>query len=417
VVNILDSVAEPLLTRRRFTGALGLAVIGVAAPAHAQHADHRKGMGKEPRPHLAISAAFAPNGDLWVVGLDDQRRLTLRTSRDDGRTWSNARALDIGRDTVAAEGESRPKLLFGPKGWVVISYTQPLSKPYTGEIRMLRSGNGGRTFSAPFTVHRDRQLITHRFESIAFDATGALHTFWVDKRDAEAARAEATASGAKSAYAGAAVYRNVSLDGGATFGPDTRLADHSCECCRIALAPDNGGGLVAFWRHVFEDNVRDHAFARIAPRGEKSTPAIRATFDEWSIDACPHHGPGLAAAVDGGFHAVWFGDRDGEAAVRYVRLNATGQPIDEPRPLPDAFAEHATVASAGDGLAIVWRSFDGSATRLGALVSIDAGKTFEIREIARTTGDNDHPLLVRKGKALYAVWRTTQETLVERLLS
>ena len=78
---------------------------------------------------------------------------------------------------------------------------------------------------------RDR-VITHRFESLALDAQGALHTVWIDKRDLEAA----PRVGNKLAYRGAAIYRNVSLDGGATFGPDTKVADHSCECCRIALA-------------------------------------------------------------------------------------------------------------------------------------------------------------------------------------
>lgn len=411
------SAAKPL-TRRRVVGALLATPLAAGGPAaRAQHDGHQKGAGKAARPQLAIGAAFAPNGDLWIVGLDDLRRLTVQVSRDDGRTWGTARVIDIGKDTVAADGENRPKIAFGPHGWVVVSYTQPLARPYTGEIRMLRSADGGRTFSAPFTVHQNRQLITHRFESIFFDATGALHTLWIDKRDAEAARAaEPAAAAAKSAYAGAAVYRNVSFDGGASFGPDIRLADHSCECCRIALAPDTTGGVVAMWRHVFEGNVRDHAFARIAPRGEKAGHPVRASFDGWAIDACPHHGPGLASAAGGGFHAVWFGERDGEPAVRYARLSADGQPVGEVRALPDPLAEHATLASAGDALAILWRSFDGTLTRLGAMVSFDAGKTFDLREVATTTEDNDHPLLVRKGAQLHAIWRTAREVRVDRLV-
>src|SRR5688500_13121414 len=179
---------------------------------------------------------------------------------------------------------------------------------------------GDATVSRPFTVHRDRQLITHRFESIAFDASGALHTFWIDKRDLEAI-------GAKSdqRYAGAAIYRNVSLDSGRTFGPDIKLADHSCECCRIALAPTPSGGIAAMWRHVFDGSVRDHAFAIVERGGEQATKPQRASFDEWKIDACPHHGPGLAAASDG-YHAVWFGIRGDEPAVRYARLDASGKP-------------------------------------------------------------------------------------------
>ena len=108
------------------------------------------------------------------------------------------------------------------------------------------------------------------------------------------------------AYRGAAIYRNVSRDGGATFSPDAKVADHACECCRIALAKGSDGRLRALWRHVFPPNVRDHAFALIAD-GQPANAYTRATYDGWRVDGCPHHGPSLAADDAQGFHAVWFG--------------------------------------------------------------------------------------------------------------
>jgi hypothetical protein len=298
---------------------------------------------------------------------------------------------------------------------VVVSYTQPLAKPYTGEIRMLRSADGGRSFSAPFTVHRDRQLITHRFESIAFDGAGNLHTLWVDKRDAEAARAEAQRRGGKSTYAGAAIYRNVSTDGGATFGPDIKLADHSCECCRIALAPDRDGGIVALWRHVFGANVRDHAFARVGTSVGPATEPVRATRDDWAIDACPHHGPGLAPAARGGFHAVWFGVKSGQSAVRCGQLTPAGAPTGAVRALPDPNAEHAAVASAAGRVVIAWRSFDGQATALRTWMSSDDGANFVLRELARSALDTDHPLILTKDGRFFVIWRTADAIRVEQI--
>ncbi|MBS0435034.1 MAG: exo-alpha-sialidase, partial [Proteobacteria bacterium] len=221
--------------------ALGLLGLLCALAAPAQHAGHGAPKAKKHAPALGIGAAFSPSGELWVVALDEQQRLTLRTSADQGKTWAPPRVLERGDDAISADGENRPKIAFGPQGRVVISYTQPLARPYSGAIRMLRSSDGGRSFSAPFTVHADRQLITHRFESIAFDAQGTLHTLWIDKRDLEAAASQKD-------YRGAAIYRNESRDGGASFGPDIKLADHSCECCRIALAPSPDGSLAAMWR-------------------------------------------------------------------------------------------------------------------------------------------------------------------------
>lgn len=391
-----------------------LLVATLAAPlatrAQTPSAGHaHRGQQPAPKPGLACSAAFSPDGALWVIGMDEQARLMLMSSRDLGRTWSAPQYPDIGADRVASDGESRPKLAFGPQGWVVAAWTQPLARPYTGEIRMIRSDDGGRSFGAPFTVHQDRQVITHRFESVQFDARGRLHVAWIDKRDGEQARREGRA------WRGAAVYRTLSTDGGRSFGPDTLLAAHSCECCRIALAPSPSGGLVALWRHVFEPNVRDHAFASLDDLGAPLRQPMRATHDEWSLDACPHHGPGLAPAARGGYHAVWFGDRAGRAAVRYGLLGPDGRALGDVQELPDVAAEHADVIAQGRRVAVVWRAFDGEATVLKAWLSDDDGRQFRTRTLARSTEDNDHPRLAARDGQAVVVWRTRKEWQVERL--
>jgi hypothetical protein len=372
-------------------------------------------MVRKARPQLAVGAAFAPDGSLWLVGLNAENQMFIQSAPPSvgpsSYQWSAPRVIDTGGDIISADGENRPKLAFGPKGWVVISYSKPLAKLYTGMIRMLRSEDGGRTFSAPFTVHADRQEITHRFESIAFDARGILHTVWVDKRDGELA----PKLGKKSSYVGAAIYRNESQDGGASFGADLKLADHSCECCRIALTPGSDGAMRAMWRHVFETNTRDHGFAALAT--ERTVAVVRATLDDWHIDACPHHGPGLARATEDGFHAVWFGMRqqgaDSVAGVRYGRLKADGSPQpDTVRLLPDERAEHADVMAVGPRVAVVWRSIDGITSTLKAWLSTDGGQTFNVRTLGQTTGDNDFPRLVQQGPRMAVVWRNAKEVQV-----
>jgi hypothetical protein len=370
-----------------------------SADLHASHRQASGPAGRKVRPTLAVNTSFAPDGALWVVGVDQGRKLWLRRSIDVGRTWSEPRVVDTGGASLIAEGDSRPSIAFGPRGQMVVSWAQPLARPYTGEIRMARSIDGGASFSAPFTVHADRQDITHRFQSIGFDAQGVLHSLWIDKRDAEAARA--ASGGRRDAYVGAAIYRNESLDGGATFGPDLKVAEHSCECCRIALAPAPDGRLAALWRHVF-DGERDHAFELIGASAEP----VRASQDGWKLDVCPHHGPGLTPATAGGYHAVWFGERAGQTGVRYGRLDAAGRPQGAVQRLPDAAAEHADVISQGERVAVVWRSFDGERYHLRAWLSKDDGASFELREVASTTLDNDHPRLAAAAGRMVAVWRT-----------
>ena len=390
---------------RTLIAATWLACSATALAAQEGHGGHGSegpavAMNAAPRFRVALSigAAVSPAGLLWVIGLNSDGRMFLQSSKDWGVTWSAPQLLDIGAGKVSADGENRPKIAFGPDNRAVISYTQPLAKPYTGEIRMLRSDDGGKSFSAPFTVHQDRQVITHRFESLAFDRKGILHVVWIDKRDQVPA--------ARGAYRGAAVYRNESRDGGGSFGPDIKLADHSCECCRIALAPTPQGGVAALWRHVFAPNIRDHAFAIL---GEEAKAPVRASFDDWRLDACPHHGPGLAASAQGGYHAVWFGNKAGRAAVRYGRLAADGRPKGEVQELPDARAEHADVASSGRQVVIAWRSYDGTQTLLRAWVSADDGAHFVLRELAASKEENDHPRMLATPDGIRVLWRTAKE--------
>jgi hypothetical protein len=179
------------------------------------------------------------------------------------------------------------------------------------------------------------------------------------------------------------------------------LAEHSCECCRIALATAPDGHLAAMWRHVF-DGERDHAFELLGSNAEP----VRASQDGWKLEVCPHHGPGLTPAAAGGYHAVWFGERDGQAGVRYGRLDASGRPAGAPRRLPDEAAEHADVISQGARIAVVWRSFDGERYHLRAWLSQDDGAGFKLRELASTALENDHPRLAAAGGRMVAVWRT-----------
>ncbi len=424
------------LTKHWLLGLAALALAWGSAPAMAQHghgsqknllettavamaapASAAKPVRK-PKPQLGIGTAFAPDGALWWVGLNADAQLVIQSApaATTPPQWSAPRVIDIGGDPVSADGENHPKLLFGPNGTVLIAYTQPLAKPNTGFVRLLRSTDGGKTFSPPYTVHTDRQEITHRFESIGFDAQGVLHAIWIDKRDLEAA----PRVGNKSSYRGAAIYRTFSVDGGATFAPDTKVADHSCECCRIALAQGSDGVLNAMWRHVFEPDVRDHAFAALGATTTAPATTVRATFDEWHINACPHHGPGLAIAADGGFHTVWFGVRqqDGAAAsgVRYARLRADGSPDAQTvRRLPDDRAEHASVVAHGQRVAVVWRSSDGMVSTLKAWLSSDGGKTFTERTLAQVQGDNDFARPVQMGARMAVVWRNPKEVQVYEL--
>lgn len=358
------------------------------APPHAHAA----------RPELGSSAAFGPDGALYVVTKSGQHVLLHRSS-DAAKTWGEPVVVNREPEAISADGENRPKLAFAADGAALVSWTRPLAKRFTGEIRFARSADRAR-FDAPITVHRDRQEITHRFESLHVMPDGQVLVAWIDKRDLESAQA------AGSPYRGAALYAALSDDGGRSFRPEAKLADHSCECCRIAVASDVDGRALLMWRHVFEPNERDHAIVKLTADGRPGELA-RASFDRWRIDACPHHGPSLAVATDGTRHGVWFNERDGEGRVFYGRLRDGA--VEGQRAVGGERAAHADIAVAGQRVAIVWKEFDGERTRLAAEISDDGGRSFAARELAVSAGASDQPRVIRRGDVLFAFWRTENE--------
>ncbi len=390
----------------RAAARVALLLLTLLAALPAAPDDGRPAAASRARLELGTGAAFAPDGTLFAVSKEGEH-LVLRRSADGGTRWSPPTLVNVVSEAIAASGDSYPKLAFTADGGVLVAWSKPLAKPHTGEIRLARSEDGGLSFAAPITVHHDRAEITHRFESLAVGADNLVTVAWIDKRDLEAAKA------GQADYRGAAIYSAVSRDGGRTFAPERKVADHSCECCRIATAHDPDGAPLLLWRHVFAPNERDHALARLKPDGTPES-VRRASFERWKIDGCPHHGPSLTVDARGTRHAVWFND----GRVHYGRLVEAGDGlrVEGQRPVGGPRAAHADLGVAGGRLAIVWKEFDGERTRLHALVSADGGESFAPRELAATAGASDQPRLIRRGDDFYAFWRTEQENfLVVRL--
>jgi len=348
---------------------------------------------------LGSSAGFDAAGVLWAVSSDGETaggHLVLQHSRDGGKTWSLKSTISA--ESVVASGDERPRINFGTKGEVYVTYSRPLSKPYTSEVRFIHSEDGGRSFSKPVTVHKDAKIITHGFASTIVDAKGVIYVSWIDKRDQQEAK-----NGGED-YAGAAQYYAVSLDGGRTFDGDYKIADHSCECCRSAMALNSEGQAVLLWRHVFEPNIRDHATVRLNATG-KLEQIERASFDNWAIDACPHQGPALAFGPDGRRHQTWFTGGANGGALYYASQGRDGQ-LGMPMRLGNELATNADVAVDEEHVEIVWKEFDGEVTHIRGNSSWDAGATWQSHSLASTKGSSDQPRLVKSGQQIYLFWRT-----------
>ena len=167
---------------RTLGAAVALAIVLSSLPEPASAADPKDkatmagmtGMGKKVRVELASSAAFTKDGQLLAVAKQGDHLLLYRSS-DQGANWSPPVIINARPEAISGDGENRPKITFAQDGAVLVSWTKPLGKPNTGEVRLARSNDGGARFSAPITVHRDRQEITHRFEAITVGGDGRVY--------------------------------------------------------------------------------------------------------------------------------------------------------------------------------------------------------------------------------------------------
>ncbi|CAG0983210.1 hypothetical protein RHDC4_02022 [Rhodocyclaceae bacterium] len=379
---------------RNLTLAMLLVGFLSACPAQAD----RESMWKEilAKPSQAVAAAFDEGGRLWVVNYEN-RHLYARHSDDLGRTMSVPVRINAEPENMLGDSENRPKLVVRGES-LFVSYTAGLAKPMTGDIRFSRSDDGGKTFSAPVTVNDNREIISHRFDALTVGADGRVALAWLDKRDIEAAQRSGTQ------YKGAAVYVAESADGGRTFAANRKLADHTCECCRVALATDRDGTPVAFWRHIFDGGIRDFALARF------DEPTQRATEDGWKIDACPHHGGDLSIDTRGSRHLTWFTGAPSNPGLYYRRIDGDGMTASMPFGNLDAQPGHPTVLAQDEKVFLAWREFDGKQMSVKTMASRNHGDTWgPVVSRAVTAGAADYPLLLSGRSKAWLAWNTVQE--------
>jgi hypothetical protein len=233
------------------------------------------------------------------------------------------------------------------------------------------------------------------------NAKGQVWIAWMDTRDEAAAQRKGLR------HNGAAVYY-VRADDGEHFGANTKLADAACECCRIATALDANGKPVAFWRHIFGKNSRDHAMARLDGRGG----IARVSRDDWRIDACPHQGPAMSVSNDGVYHFAWFNGANDTPSLEYARSTDGGKTFTKAMRFGDADAQpsNADLFSDGKQVYLAWKQFDGDATAVWMMQSADSGANWSAPlKLATTAGVSDYPRVIGTHGRAYLSWSTAQD--------
>jgi hypothetical protein len=374
------------------------ALVLSASTAAAQHQHAKPGSAPEA---FTAAPAFGPDGTLWLARPMVDRIVVLKSS-DLGRTFSPPIVVTPEPMNLDWGPDARARIAVDPKGGLIVTFGTFQDKNFNGRAYFARSTDNGASFTRPRPITAD--MTSQRFETAAVDPTGRVFAAWLDKRNVAKARA------AGRAYPGAAL-AYAWEDGEAGFGDTAIALDNTCECCRLGVAFAGAGRPAVVFRNIFPGSVRDHAV--ITFRDEKTPgPVRRVSFDEWKIEACPHHGPSIAIAADGSYHVAWFTDGTARKGLFYARADSGEAPFGPPRTLspPGRQPARPYLLAGGGALHLVWKEFDGTKAVVRWQVSHDSGRQWsDVRTVAETEDASDHPLLVADARRVYLSWLTKVE--------
>lgn len=363
----------------------------------------------------AMSFATDQAGKLWRVSVQ-QDKLVVDSSEDQGASFSNPVVIETGQQKVIAKGEDRPHLIVGANKTLYLAWTEDRKGVYAGYIWFTRSLDGGLSFEPPKVVHQDKSEIAHRFHAMELTSDGKLVLIWTDARDATVAKTQ------KQPFTGLSLYYTVSLDQGASFQPEKKWVESSCECCRLAVTNTPNGRVAGLWRHVFEGNEREQMIGEIQSSGNTITK--RASYHHWKIDGCPHHGGSIISGGESdkwwGYHFAYFDGNTAKPGLYYSRVDGNAWAFFPAKRFAE-LSKHPsrpTLFARGSFVWLAWLETDGKQTKLLYQVSEDEGKTWSSPTLVHETNQaNDYPVLVGLGEQTYVLWPVQNESIIRKILT
>jgi hypothetical protein len=324
-----------------------------------------------------------------------------------GQAWDSTRTIAEGRDffvnwadfpaiTALANGDLAGHWLEREAGG-----------KYAYGIRVVRSGDGGRSWSAPVTPHTDGLAAEHGFVSLWAEGADRLGLVWLDGR--------------KSAMPDSAremTIRTAVVTPTGALEREALLDARSCDCCQTGVTRARDGRVIVYRDRTAEE-IRDIAIVRETPTGWTAPQKVH--DDGWHYPGCPVNGPQVAASGDTVVVAWYTAARD-TARVLVARSVDGGATFDAPTRVDDGdpIGRVALVLDARGTPVVTWleQRTPQVAEVLLRRVALDGGVS-DRRPlprplvIARTSGarPSGFPRIARIADTLYASWTTTTPTL------
>jgi hypothetical protein len=332
----------------------------------------------------------------WVEEEKEQRRvLYSRTDKIEGPMGA---PVTVNQPTEAPymRQESPALAVAGNDVFVAWALTHPkltADKPFSNDLRLSRSTDGGKTFLPSILVNDDDQVIGHSFDSIHIAPDGIVHVAWIDGREGKK-------------EPGTFVTR--STDRGRSIAKNLKVDEDTCVCCRTSLTTGPDGTLYAAWRKVLPGDIRETVVARSTDGGNTFSSPVIVGQDKWVFPGCPHRPASIGTDRLGRLYVVWYTEGVDETPSVFLAYSddqgKTFSPKQKLNVSKGTFPDHPQMAVDPDGrLVIVWEEQSPVRREIVLSISLDRGQTFSTpRKLNEKKGQTPSLSINAKGLAVLA---------------
>ena len=331
----------------------------------------------------------------WVEEDKDTRTVFYsRTEKPEGPIGASV-TVNQPTEMPYMRQEAPALAIIGDEVFLTWALTHPkvtADKPFSNELRLSRSTDGGKTFLPSILVNDDEQVIGHSFDSIHVAADGVVHMAWIDGREGKK-------------ESGTFVTR--STDHGRTVAKNLKVDENTCVCCRTSLTTGPDRTLYVAWRKILPGDLRETVVARSTDGGQTFTAPVIVGQDRWVFPGCPHRPASIGTDRLGRLYVVWYTEGVDEAPAVFLAYSDdrgdTFSPKQKLNLSKGTFPDHPQMAVDPEGrLVIVWEEQSPVRREVVMSVSLDRGQTFSApQKLNEKKGQT--PALSMNSKGLAAV--------------
>lgn len=346
----------------------------------------------------------APN---LAVGLDGVIYLSWVEPRGDGHAllfstwndghWTNPKTVAEGDDWFVnwADFPSMAALDDGTLAahWLVRSG----DVPYSYDVYIALSKDGGDTWSEPFRPHRDATETEHGFVSLVPSRDGHFGVIWLDgRKTADTPR-------------GAMTLRYATLRPDGSLDAEAEIDPSVCDCCSTDALRTDDGTLLTVYRDRTASEIRDISVSLLRASGWSAPGTVHA--DNWGIAGCPVNGP--AVASQGKIVAVaWFTAADDTARVQTAFSTDGGETFGRPLRVDDGnpLGRVDLVMLDGESALVSWLEHDADRARIAVRPVTPSGVS-QSRFVTNTSQarSSGFPRMVTADGEIILAWTTGDE--------